>query len=142
MMNTAENTARILKQKNIPITSMRMLVLKEFLKNQTSISLAELEENLAPSDRSTIYRTLKTFERKGLIHSVQENNATQYLLCHEDCTENHHQDYHLHFYCECCKKTTCLEQIHFDKIQLPANYQIHELKLVATGICPQCQSLQ
>ncbi|QCX54517.1 transcriptional regulator [Elizabethkingia sp. JS20170427COW] len=121
---------------------MRMLVLKEFLQVSTAVSLADLEERLNHSDRSTIYRTLKTFEKKGIIHSVQENNTTQYLLCHDHCTEGHHHDTHMHFYCTQCKKTTCLEEVAFENLTFPKGYKIAELKFVAKGICPKCQSLQ
>lgn len=132
----------LLNEKKIPTTSMRMLVLNEFLSSSKAISLAELEESLEHSDRSTLYRTLKTFEKKGLIHGIQENHTTQYLLCHNHCDEKHHHDYHLHFFCTNCKKTTCLEEVNFENISLPQNYLIKELKLVANGICPDCKTLQ
>lgn len=133
-----EQIENLLIQKQIPVTSMRMLVLEEFLKSPKAISLSDLEEILIHSDRSTIYRTLKTFEKKGLIHGVQENNTTQYLLCHNDCTEEHHYDYHLHFYCSECKKTICLEEVNFKNVTIPKEYLIKELKFVASGICKDC----
>ncbi len=129
---------RILEQKSIPATSMRVLVLDVFLNLSKAISLSELEEILESADRSTIYRTLKTFEKKGLIHGIQENNTTQYLLCHDDCNEEHHHDYHLHFYCTECKNTTCLDDVNFNNIKLPSDYLIKELKFVANGICKNC----
>ena len=128
-----------LTQKDIPITPMRMIVLDALMKSSQAISLSEFEELLQQSDRSTIYRTLKTFEKKGLIHSIQENNTTQYLMCHDDCDESQHYDYHLHFYCTQCKKTTCLEEVRFESIHFPENYLIKELKFVANGICKDCQ---
>ncbi|WP_245168814.1 Fur family transcriptional regulator [Chryseobacterium sp. RR2-3-20] len=128
-----------LTQKDIPITPMRMIVLDALMKSSQAISLSEFEELLQQSDRSTIYRTLKTFEKKGLIHSIQENNTTQYLMCHDDCDESQHHDYHLHFYCTQCKKTTCLEEVRFESIHFPENYLIKELKFVANGICKDCQ---
>ncbi|WP_124640612.1 MULTISPECIES: Fur family transcriptional regulator [Amniculibacterium] len=140
-MSFLENSTHILQKKNIGITAVRILVLQEFLKTKQSLSLSDLEDKLDPSDRSTLYRTLKTFERKGIIHGVQENNTTQYLLCQDDCSENRHHDTHLHFYCLVCKKTTCLNEISFPNIHLPKDYLLKELKLVAQGICPDCQTL-
>ena len=129
---------KILENKSIPITPMRQLVLSEFLKTNHSISLAELEEILETADRSTIYRTLKTFEKKGLIHSIQENNTTQYLFCHDHCDEDNHHDYHLHFFCTECKNTVCLENINFQNVDFPKDYLIKELKFVANGVCKTC----
>ncbi|MFN3019715.1 Fur family transcriptional regulator [Chryseobacterium sp. TY3] len=135
---TTSEIEKILENKNIPITPMRQLVLAEFLKTEHSISLAELEEILETADRSTIYRTLKTFEKKGLIHSIQENHTTQYLFCHDNCNEDSHHDYHLHFFCTECKNTVCLENINFQNVDFPKDYVIKELKFVANGICKSC----
>lgn len=128
----------ILQQKKIPITSMRTLVLDVFLTHEKSISLVDLEQILNHSDRSTLYRTLKTFEKKGLIHGVQENNTTHYLLCNDSCDENHHHDLHLHFFCTICEQTECLEEVNFNQIQFPKNYDFKEFKFVANGICKNC----
>lgn len=135
----AEKINKILNQKNIPTTPMRMLVLNEFLNTSKSVSLSELEEMLTHADRSTIYRTLKTFEKKGIIHGIQENSTTQYLMCHDNCDSDHHHDLHLHFYCNKCKKTVCLEEVSFDHIQLPQNYDYKEFKFLANGICAECR---
>lgn len=121
-MNT-QRIENILDNKKIPITSMRMLVLDAFLEAPQALSLSDLEEKLAQSDRSTLYRTLKTFEKKGLIHGIQEHNTTQYLLCSDDCNEEIHHDYHLHFYCTECKQTTCLEEVSFKGIFIPYGYR-------------------
>jgi Fe2+ or Zn2+ uptake regulation protein len=41
------------------------------------LSLSEIENQFENADRITIYRTLKTFEEKGIVHSIQENNTTK-----------------------------------------------------------------
>jgi len=54
-----------LLNKNIHPTAMRILVL-DFLQDKNSaISLSDIEKGLQPADRTTIYRTLKTFEHNG-----------------------------------------------------------------------------
>lgn len=130
---------QLLERKSITPTSMRLLVLNYFLEKATALSLSDLENLLPQSDRSTLYRTLKTFEKKGLIHGVQENNTTHYLLCNEACDEEHHHDMHLHFFCTECQKTECLEEVNFEGVQFPKDYAIKELKFVATGICKNCK---
>ena len=71
----------------------------------------ELENDFPKSDRITIYRTLKTFEQKGIVHSI--NNGTgevKYALCDEYCTAVAHTDQHPHFQCERCEKITCIDR--------------------------------
>lgn len=117
---------------------MRVLTLDFLLGQSAAVSLSEIEDHFFKSDRITLYRTLKTFEQKGLIHSISENNTTRYSLCHDACNEESHQDNHLHFYCTQCKKTVCLEQVDLSMIQLPATFRLQQLRFFARGICDQC----
>lgn len=126
-----------LLEKNTNPTSMRIRIYECFQKQQIALSLADLETYLERADRVTIYRTLKTFEEKGIVHSIQDQNITKYMLCEEDCDEENHQDTHLHFYCKICKQTTCK-----DDFVMPnwynKNYKIESLQLMAQGICELC----
>jgi len=126
-------------QKNINPTTMRLLVL-EFLQEQNhALSLSDMEQGLAPADRTTIYRTLKTFEEQGLIHSIDDGTgAPKYALCLADCDAGGHHDLHLHFYCTICQETYCLPTTKIPKINLPENYQAQEVQLVVKGICGKC----
>lgn len=128
--------------KNTKPTSMRILVY-DFLSNQNrALSLSEIENHFENADRTTIYRTLKTFEEKGIVHSIQENATTKYTLCHDDCDEKTHKDWHLHFYCKICKQTTCKEDISFQE-NSKTDFRIDEIRLFAKGICENClESLQ
>lgn len=47
---------------------MRQLVLDILLKNQKAMSLYEIEQQFDNVDRSTIFRTLKTFQDNFLIY--------------------------------------------------------------------------
>ena len=76
---------KTLQSKDIIPTPMRILVLELLQKKNSALSLSDMEKNLYPADRTTIYRTLKTFEEKGLAHSFQEDNTSKYALCHEEC---------------------------------------------------------
>lgn len=107
------------------------------------MSLSEIESHFYKADRVTIYRTLKTFEEKGIVHSIQENNKTKYILCHDECDEKTHKDWHLHFYCKICKQTTCKEDFTIPQSESSA-YRIDEIRLFGKGICEQCleESLQ
>lgn len=138
-MNAAIET--VLTSKDISPTPMRILVL-EYLQQQTAaVSLLDLEKHFPHSDRTTIYRTLKTFEEKGLIHGINDgSDATKYALCAAACKSGDHYDLHLHFYCFSCQQTSCLPKHEIPAIDLPASYTLMELNLVAKGICPTCSS--
>ena len=77
----------ILIAKQVTPTPMRVIVLEYILKQTTAISLSDLENEFQHSDKTTLYRTVKTFEEKGLIHDIKDGKeATKYALCVEDCT--------------------------------------------------------
>ncbi len=130
-------TEDALKQKNTTPTSMRILVY-DFLQHQHhAVSLSEIENNFFNADRTTIYRTLKTFEEKGIVHGIQENHTTKYILCHDGCNEHTHKDRHLHFYCKLCKHTTCKEDFVFPTNET-SSFRIDEINFFAKGICENC----
>lgn len=138
-----KNIEQKLLSKNTNPTSMRILVYDFLEQQQTAMSLSEIESHFYKADRVTIYRTLKTFEEKGIVHSIQENTTTKYILCHDECDEQTHKDWHLHFYCKICKQTTCKEDFIIPQ-NGSQNYRIDELKLFGKGICENClkESLQ
>lgn len=128
--------------KNTKPTNMRVLVYDYLSAQTTALSLSEIENYFENADRTTLYRTLKTFEEKGIVHSIQENTTTKYKLCHDDCDEHTHKDWHLHFYCKICKQTTCKEDIIFPETSA-SSFRIDEVRLFAKGICENClESLQ
>ncbi|MBB1139222.1 Fur family transcriptional regulator [Myroides sp. WP-1] len=134
-----KNIEEELVAKNIKPTAMRILVLKFLKQQQGAVSLADIENSFDQSDRVTIYRTVKTFESKGLLHSITANNVTQYALCSSKCSEDNHRDTHLHFVCNHCKKTICLTQVAIPTIDIPIGFQLNEIEVVAKGICEHCQ---
>jgi len=137
-----EETENKLIGKNTKPTSMRILVYDFLSSQQVALSLSEIENYFENADRTTIYRTLKTFEEKGIVHSIQENATTKYILCHDECSEKTHKDWHLHFYCKICKQTTCKEDVTFPE-DFRTTFRIDEIKLFAKGICHEClESLQ
>ena len=130
----------ILEDKGVRPTAMRMLVLEQFLHRSAAQSLGELEKELPRSDRITLFRTLKTFAEKAILHTIEDGSgATRYALCDEHCLPGHHTDQHPHFHCEECGQTTCLENISFVPAISPSNYQVHRTEYIMHGLCPACQ---
>lgn len=132
-----------LKTSNLRQTEAREAVLSVFLGGQYALAHSDIEHKLADKfDRVTIYRTLKTFVDKGLIHKVLDDvGGMKYAICKEECNtvEHHHNHDHVHFKCNSCGQTTCLEKVIIPKIDLPIGYQKQEMNLLVQGICATCE---
>ena len=131
----------ILRNKDINPTAMRLLVLEYFLKQNTAISLSDLESDFDYSDRTTLFRTLKTFEKKGLLHSINEGNITVYALCTDDCSEEHHADSHIHFCCKNCKKIFCMHSVKTPYVNIPSGFIAEKLDIIVHGLCVECSKI-
>ncbi len=135
-MSKSEN---ILKKHQLRKTQIRLDVLSLFLSNNQAMSHAQLESKVGSIDRVTLYRTLKTFEEKGIIHKAIDGTDTmRYALCHGECEEHHHEDHHPHFHCDNCGKTLCLDQIEVPNIHLPKGFSQSSSHLIIKGICEVC----
>lgn len=134
------NTEQKLTAKNINPTAMRLLVLDSLLQQHSAVSLSDIEKSLHPADRVTIYRTLKTFSEKGLIHVIDDGTGSpKYALCTDDCDTDQHHDLHVHFYCVNCKETFCLPNSKIPEVALPADFTSAEMNLVVKGVCSNCK---
>jgi len=132
-------TCKKLNQRNIKPTAMRELIYEILDKNKKAISLYEIEQQFDNVERSTIFRTLKTFQEKLLIHSVDDGTgAVKYALCDEDCTCKP-DDLHIHFLCNKCGHTHCLKDVPVPKMDLPEGFSIESANFVVKGVCSGCK---
>ncbi len=128
-----------LQNRRIRPTAMRELVLKVLTEQSTAINLADLENKFEKADKVTLYRTLKTFEEKKLIHSIDDGTGSlKYALCKETCQCNP-EDLHIHFLCSVCGKTYCLDDIAVPQVQLPKGFSLESLNLIVKGKCANCR---
>ncbi|MDE3213326.1 MAG: transcriptional repressor [Bacteroidota bacterium] len=136
-----EEGKQILKQNQLSITEGRMKILEVFLSNLNALSHSDIESITGDSfDRVTIYRTLQVFAEKGIIHQIPTtDNSIKYALCKENCAPGHHHDNHVHFICERCHKTFCLEEVHIPDVLLPEGFRPRRAEMILSGICKQCQ---
>lgn len=135
---TAEQRLRI---SEIQPTAMRLRVLNFMVEYKSAVSLTDLEEHFLRADRTTLYRTLKTFLEHGLVHQINDaSGTTKYALCSENCTCSYPDDVHVHFYCSSCEQTYCLSHLGIPKYDLPENFIPSHGNFVITGHCPSCPS--
>lgn len=128
----------ILKKRKIKPTAMRILVLKELLTKNKAINLYELENNFDKVERTTLYRTLKTFVDYNLIHKIDDGTGSvKYAICDDNCNCKF-DDLHVHFLCVKCEKTFCLKDIPIPLVKLPDNMIFETANYVIKGICEKC----
>lgn len=128
----------LLKSKKISETPFRKQVLDVFRKYSNAIPISVIEEELQDYNRITLYRTIKTFVEKGIIHEIAiSGGVSNYATCKEECTTTNHQHHHIHFKCTKCEKIYCVAVKQFPDIELP-DYQIDNLEIQATGRCKNC----
>ncbi len=128
-----------LNSKNIKPTAMRELVLQVLIEQKTAISLPQLEHKFEKVDKATLYRTLKTFEKNKLIHSIDDGSGTvKYALCQDTC-ECMPEELHVHFLCTKCNQTLCLNDFPIPSISLPNNFSLESVNMVVKGVCSNCK---
>jgi len=129
----------MLKASGLRVTSPRVKVLEVFAKHQSALAHNDIEAELVDMDRITLYRTLKIFNDKGLIHiAIDASDKTKYALCQHECDEEHHRDHHPHFYCIKCQQTVCLEEVIAPPLQVPKGYRVTDVQIAMKGVCPIC----
>src|SRR5215217_3823204 len=114
----------ILHRKNLSVTDSRKKILSLFLGHHDALTHGDIEKKAGEKfDRVTVYRTLQTFVDKGIIHCIPTaDNNIRYALCKEDCKEGHHYDNHVHFICNNCERTICLEEVSVPEVKLPQEF--------------------
>ena len=137
-MNSQDMISR-LESKGIRPTANRILVMKTLMGEQNPQSLSNLERKMVSMDTSSIFRTLTLFLEHDVVHAFEDGRG---VLCYELCEEKgacDHHDGHIHFYCESCQRSFCMEDIHIPSFELPEGFYPHSISFVIKGECPDCR---
>lgn len=137
-MNSQDIISR-LESKGIRPTANRILVMKTLIGEQNPQSLSNLERKMVSMDKSSIFRTLTLFLEHDVVHAFEDGRG---VLCYELCEEKgacDHHDGHIHFYCESCQRSFCMEDIHIPSFELPEGFYPHSISFVIKGECPECR---
>ena len=128
-----------LESKGIRPTANRILVMKTLMGEQNPQSLSNLERKMVSMDKSSIFRTLTLFLEHDVVHAFEDGRG---VICYELCEEKgacDHHDGHIHFYCESCQRSFCMEDIHIPSFELPEGFYPHSISFVIKGECPDCR---
>lgn len=130
----------LLKKYQLSVTDSRKKILSLFLKSNGALAHNDIEKaSGADFDRVTVYRTLQTFVDKGIIHVIPSaDNAVKYALCKDECSAGHHYDNHVHFMCDDCGTTYCLDEVVVPEVKLPKGFNATQRDVVVSGKCNKC----
>ena len=141
-INIDAQVGELLKRNSLSVTDSRKKILQLFLEQQGALAHGDIEKRAGEKfDRVTVYRTLPTFVDKGIIHTIPTaDNSIRYALCKDECSAGHHHDHHIHFVCNNCNNTFCLDDVVTPEINLPKGYAAEHVEVVVEGICKNCNS--
>ena len=119
-------------------TANRIVIARSLAAAGRPMSMTELETELETIDKSNIFRTLQAFREAHLVHVLDDSgDGVRYELCHAS-HDGEDDDLHVHFYCEKCHRTFCLEDIPIPPVGVPAGYDVRSVNYLIKGICPDC----
>lgn len=141
MLTADHRLSQLLASHRLRTTPVRLAILQVLVDSPFALSAHEIELLLPPpTDRITLYRTLKLFEAKGLIHQVLDpTNVIRYAACSIECSAHGHFDNHVHFKCTSCQRIYCLRQVPIPSVSLPYLFEAHTRDYLLVGTCRTCQ---
>jgi len=127
----------LLDNKNLAKTPCRVEILKILGQKGIALSENEIKHQLSYEfDRVTIFRTLKTFLQKGILHSITvEGKDVRYAI---SSPKHSQKKLHAHFHCTICRDVQCLRNISLDEPALPEGFSARDFDLVINGFCGKC----
>jgi len=139
---TADDVLLTLRHHAVRLTAIRRSILGALLQSPFALSRTEIEHCLA-LDRVTVYRTLRTFEEKGIVHRIVDHSETvRYAAARLDAVSPALANDHVHFKCTACQHIYCLNQVPVPAVALPGAYQVLRSDHLLSGICGQCHPLE
>jgi Fur family ferric uptake transcriptional regulator len=135
MVAEIRSISKLLHDYGLSETSIRREVLNLLWGDGVAYTQKELEEQLPGNpDRVTLYRTLKLFSEKKIVHKIViDGEISKYKLARHFLSSDH-----AHFYCIRCRKLLCMPQLDVNCEKLPAGFSFQSVRLVVEGICDQC----
>lgn len=137
MSKHTDQLERVLKSHGLFLTKPRKQIFS-LLQNNSATSLNQLIKLSQPTNQATVYRTLNSFEKLGIVKKIWLGNFTKYELGDE------FQHHHHHLSCTKCGESYALpENSEIEKLiaQVGSSNGFkptdHQLDII--GICVSCQ---
>ena len=135
-----ETCVELLEQHGVKPTANRIVVVRALAQAGHPVTLSELEYKILSIDKSGVFRALTLFRKHRLVHAIEDMaGGTRYELCHSHCGDED-DDLHVHFYCEQCHRTFCLDHTPVPVVPLPEGFQMTSANYIVKGVCPSCET--
>ena len=119
-------------------TGPRAAILAALLGAGKPITAEQIATKIGPDapDKVTIYRTLESFVKAGLVHKAFLQERTWHFEPAQNCSKT---QCHPHFTCTDCGNTHCLPDIILPMAKSPhKGFLIHHQQVQLHGLCPAC----
>ena len=136
--NLGLKAREMLRTAGLYCTKSRVDILKVLMKANKPLNQEQIARQFGKKqfDKVTIYRTLESLLKVGLVHKVfVAERAWHFELAH-NCTES---QCHPHFTCTGCGNTHCLTGMSLPMAKSPhKGFIIHRQQVRLEGLCPAC----
>lgn len=132
----------LLKANKLNHTRVRETMLAILAKSEVALSAHEISNSMEMDcDRVTLYRNLKIFVEKGIIHQIFiDHLESKYVLPNRDVHSGNGDGEHIHFKCMNCSVVQCLHNYPVAPVELPEGFQKLETNYVIFGLCDGCNA--
>ncbi|MFZ4630951.1 MAG: Fur family transcriptional regulator [Bacteroidia bacterium] len=138
------DSAQRLRQHGVRSTPFRRALLLVLGESSVALTQAQISQRLGhDTDRVTLYRNLRSLMQAGILHEINAGTTNPcYALCPPVCDATEHQHRHIHFLCDSCGTTHCVDSSEPPWPVLPTGYLVRDWKLTAEGLCTTCSKSQ
>jgi Fe2+ or Zn2+ uptake regulation protein len=129
---------QMLQTARLYCTKARIAILTVLLKTPGPLRQDQIAGQMVPreTNKVTIYRTLESLMKAGLVHRVFMNDRVWHFELADHCTET---QCHPHFTCRNCGATHCLPGMSLPMAQSPyKGFIISHQEVRLEGLCPAC----
>ncbi|HEY3807257.1 MAG TPA: Fur family transcriptional regulator [Kofleriaceae bacterium] len=120
-------------------THQRIAVLGVLMKSQAPLSHDDVTQHLATggNDRATIYRSLTTLARAGLLRRMSLGDRVWRF---EYARRAPHAQAHPHFSCTSCGRVECVPELEVvaDRVKSPRAIKQGQIEVQVRGLCDAC----
>ena len=129
---------QMLKSARLYRTAGRVSVLKALLKADRPLRQEQIAGRMGKKrfDKVTIYRTLESLVKVGLVHKAYVEERARYFELAHNCSET---QCHPHFTCTNCGRTHCLTDMTIPVLKKRhKSFLIQRQQTRLEGLCPAC----
>jgi len=137
-LNQDFQARKILKAAKLYCTDCRMAILKVLMKAGRPLTQEQVAQRLGKNrlDKVTIYRTLESLFKVGMVHKAFMEERTQHFELANKCSKS---QCHPHFTCTSCGVTHCLTEMSLPMAKSPyRGFVIRHQQVRLKGLCPEC----